>query len=147
MSPPRERPRQVAAVCYRQSSEVEFLLVRTFDGKWTFPKGQIDRGMSEVEAAETEAFEEAGAAGPIEHTPFASYVYTKGDPNDSDAPEIEVHAYLMKVRTTHAPLEQHRRPQWFTPEAAKTALAEGRIGKYARELARVIDQALLRIAS
>lgn len=146
MSPPRERPLQVAAVCYRKAQgQLELLLVRTLDGRWTFPKGQIDHGMSEVEAAEAEAFEEAGAAGPVEHHPLTSYVYTKGNPNDSDTLEIQVNAYLMQVRTLTTPLEPHRDPQWFSPQAARDALAEGRIGKYAREMARVIDAAVARV--
>ena len=57
--PPREdnQYRQAAAVCYRRTPKGPvFLLVRTFDGKWTFPKGQIDFGMTESEAAENEAY-------------------------------------------------------------------------------------------
>lgn len=147
MSPRREElPRQVAAVCYRQTDErPQFLLVRTFDGKWTFPKGQIERGMSECEAAETEAFEEAGATGPVEHEPFTSYVYAKGNSGNPEPFEVEVHAYLMAVRKAYPPQETFRNPQWFAPQAAKEALAEGRIGKYAREFARVIDAAVERL--
>jgi len=140
------RYRQVAAVCYRKKNgAVEFLLVRTFDGKWTFPKGQIDRGMSEVEAAEAEAFEEAGAAGPLEHDPFTSYIYIKGNGADGEPNEVEVNAYLLAVRSAHEPQEKFRTPGWFSPAAAKEALGEGRVGKYAREFARVIDAAVTRL--
>lgn len=148
MSPRREElPRQVAAVCYRETpGGPEFLLVRTFDGKWTFPKGQIDRGMSEREAAEAEAFEEAGATGPIERESFASYIYAKGNAGNPEPYEVEVRAYLMEVRKSYLPKETFREPQWFRPATAKEALAEGRIGKYAREFARVIDQAIQRLS-
>ena len=142
MSPRRENTfLQVAAVCYRPTSHgPAFLLVRTFDGKWTFPKGQIDDGMSEVEAAENEAWEEGGVTGRVEHEPLTSYHYSKG--GNADGTEIEVNAYLMEVLEARPPLEPHRDPQWFFPEAAKEALAEGRITKYARELARVINLAV-----
>ena len=52
---------QVAAICYRRSQfSIEFLLVNTSSGKWTFPKGRISQEMSPWEAAEQEALEEAG---------------------------------------------------------------------------------------
>ena len=142
MSPRRENtPLQVAAVCYRPTSRgPAFLLVRTLDGKWTFPKGQIDDGMSEVEAAENEAWEEGGVTGRVRHKPLTSYLYTKGGNSNGD--EIEVNVYLMEVLEARPPLEPHRDPRWFFPQEAKEALAEGRITKYARELARVVDLAV-----
>src|SRR5215467_389770 len=40
-------PLQVAAVCYRLDGDsVEFLLVNTSSGKWTFPKGRINPSLS-----------------------------------------------------------------------------------------------------
>ena len=57
------RPDQVAAVCYRhKGSSVQFLLVNTGGGKWTFPKGCVDPQLSAIEAASREAAEEAGGA-------------------------------------------------------------------------------------
>ena len=45
-------PVQVAAVCYRvRGSFLEFLLVNTSAGKWTFPKGRIVPGLSGSESA------------------------------------------------------------------------------------------------
>lgn len=148
MTPRRGKPpRQVAAVCYRSTPDgPRFLLVRTFDGKWTFPKGQIDFGMTEVEAAENEALEEAGVKGAIEPESFASYVYSKGNGENPQPLEIEVNAYLMAVHETRPPLEAFRNPAWFAPAAAKEALSEGRVTKYARELARVVDLAVARLA-
>jgi len=147
MTPRRERLRQVAAVCYRRTDEgLLFLLVKTYDGKWTFPKGQIEPGMTDSRAAENEAFEEAGASGGIETQPFASYVYAKGNSENPASNEVEVDAYLLDVRETSPPMEGHRQPQWFASAAVKEALAEGRIGKYARELARVVDAAVERLA-
>ena len=146
MTPRREKLRQVAAVCYRPTAVGPlFLLVRTFDGKWTFPKGQIDAGMSEPEAAQNEAFEEAGVSGRIESEPFSTYLYTKGNEGNPAPLEIEIRAYLLAVREQRPPPESFRQPEWFDPEAAKEALREGRIEKYARELARVVDLAVARL--
>ena len=58
-------PLQVAAVCYRRRGpSVEFLLVNTNGGgKWTFPKGDPEPSLSHSQAAEREAWEEAGVRG------------------------------------------------------------------------------------
>lgn len=148
MSPRREdEPRQVAAVCYRHTPQgAIFLLVKTLDEKWTFPKGQIDSGMTEVEAAENEAFEEAGVTGAMETEPFAEYHYVKGNGKNSDGPEIAVNAFLLAVSEAKPPMEDWRDPEWFHPQEAKHALAEGRSERYAAELARVVDLAVARLA-
>src|SRR5215831_18993078 len=71
-------PVQVAAVCYRETGlSVEFLLVNTSSGKWTFPKGRLCPALSPSESAAREAWEEAGVHGRIEETHFGHYLDTK----------------------------------------------------------------------
>jgi 8-oxo-dGTP pyrophosphatase MutT (NUDIX family) len=67
---------EVAAVCYRWRDDgIEFLLVRTRSGgRWTFPKGSAEPGLTHAQAAALEAFEEAGVHGRIEEASFAKYV-------------------------------------------------------------------------
>ncbi len=65
---------QVAAVCYRTGTlGIEFLLVRTRGGRWIFPKGGVEAGLTQAQSAALEAFEEAGVHGRIEEMPFARY--------------------------------------------------------------------------
>ena len=65
---------QVAAVCYRTGTRgIEFLLVRTRGGRWIFPKGGVEAGLTQAQSAALEAFEEAGVHGRIEEMPFARY--------------------------------------------------------------------------
>jgi len=73
-------PLQVAAVCYRRNGQlIEFLLVNTNGGgKWTFPKGDPEPAMSHRQAAEREAWEEAGVRGHIESRHFHLYLHSKG---------------------------------------------------------------------
>ena len=53
---------QAAAVCFRvQNRRIEFLLVQTGGGRWTFPKGSAEPGLTRAQAAALEAFEEAGS--------------------------------------------------------------------------------------
>src|SRR5512135_46693 len=69
---------QVAAVCYRVGRKgVEFLLVETRGGRWTFPKGGAEPGLTHAQSAALEAFEEAGVHGRIEETAFTQYVRPK----------------------------------------------------------------------
>ena len=59
---------QAAAICYHiVDGEIEYLLVRTTGGRWTFPKGTIKVNEDMWFTAKREAFEEAGAIGDIEH--------------------------------------------------------------------------------
>jgi 8-oxo-dGTP pyrophosphatase MutT (NUDIX family) len=140
---------QVAAVCYRvRSAGIEFLLVRTRgSGRWTFPKGSAEPGLTHAQAAALEAFEEAGVHGRIEEVSFASYVRRKsGDSRKSAASKKQaVNAHLCEVTRMETPLECDRNPTWFSPEKAKRCLGEDRVADYAAELGRVIDRAVARI--
>jgi 8-oxo-dGTP pyrophosphatase MutT (NUDIX family) len=141
----RSLPLQVAAVCYRKrAGTIEFLLVNTNGGnKWTFPKGSIEARLSHSQAAEREAFEEAGAMGIIEPRHFHLYIHSKGvfwQPQGVQ--EYVVKAFLMEVTRTQKPLEGTRNPTWYSAEEARKILAHGREVKYAAELRIVIDRAL-----
>jgi len=52
---------------------IEFLLVQTRGGRWIFPKGGVERGLTRAQSAALEAFEEAGVHGRIEAAAFARY--------------------------------------------------------------------------
>ena len=139
---------QVAAVCYRcVGPSPRFLLVRSSSGKWTFPKGHREPGLSASEVAALEAEEEAGVVGRVETKPFGSYIHRKRSLRNWDSDEIRVLAFLLEVRRTSDPEERHRSPRWFTPDAAKERLARHRSPRYHRHLLRVIDRALHLIES
>ena len=143
--PQKEIHRRVAAVCYRRTpSGPEFLLVRTWDGEWTFPKGMIDEGFTETQAAELEAWEEGGVRGQIEPQPFTDYIHAV---KKSSAAEVHVTAYLLEVLSEEPPPETHRKPRWFAPAAAKQALAKGRSATRALQFERIIDLATKKISA
>jgi len=135
---------QVAAVCYRvRGDSIEFLLVQTRGGRWTFPKGSAEPGLTHAQAAALEAFEEAGVHGRIEEAAFAKYVRRKnGDPKRSG--ELTVSAHLCEVSRLDPPQEPNRKRTWFSIEKAKLSLRENR-GPDGTELARVVDRAVVRI--
>ncbi len=140
---------QVAAVCYQiRGNAIEFLLVRTNSGHWTFPKGGTEPGLTHAQAAALEAFEEAGVHGRIEEASFAQYVRRKrADARTGRSTEKErsVSAHLCEVLRLDSPQEPNRDPTWFSAEKAKRRLREDRPPNFGAELARVVDLAVARI--
>lgn len=138
---------QVAAVCYRIGNNgIEFLLVQTRRGRWTFPKGSVESGLTHAQAAALEAFEEAGVHGRIEETAFARYIRTTpGYNRHSSEIEIVIHAHLCEVSRQVRPEEENRNPRWFSAEKAKRRLREDRATDYGDDLAQIVDRAVARI--
>ncbi|HXZ33624.1 MAG TPA: NUDIX domain-containing protein [Terriglobales bacterium] len=135
---------KVAAVCYRiRPSGIQFLLVQTKRGRWTFPKGSVEPGLTHAQSAALEAFEEAGVHGRMEEATFTRYVHQKGC--NSSFPEIEVSAHLCEVSRLEPPPEPGRNRTWFPIEKAKERLREGRKLDDGAELARVVDRAVARV--
>jgi len=146
--PQHALPLQVAAVCYRRrGSLLEFLLVNTNGGgKWTFPKGDPETTLSHSQAAEREAWEEAGVRGSIESRHFCLYLHSKGVFwKPPGVREFVIKAFLLEVELVEEAQEATRNPTWFSAEEAKKILAKGREVKYARELQAVVDRALEKI--
>ena len=139
---------QVAAVCYRmRGGKVEFLLVRTRgSGRWTFPKGSAEPGLTHAQAAALEAFEEAGVHGRMEEASFTSYSRKPAAAGKSSAGKDTVLAHLCEVTRLEAPQEYDRAPTWFSPELTKRSLREERHPGYAASMSRVVDRAVARIS-
>ena len=145
-SPSNLRRVHVAAVCYRvRGGEPEFLLVRTRNGHWTFPKGRVDHDATNADAAAREAYEEAGVRGSVESVPFVCYRHCKPGRLGSHRQVILVEAYLFKVKRLAPPLEEYRDPTWFSVPEAKRRLKKFRTSAFADEVISVIDQATERI--
>src|ERR1700691_4089209 len=107
---------QVAAVCYRLHDDaIELLLVRTRgSGRWTFPKGSAEPGLTHAQAAAVEAFEEAGVHGRIEELPFARYISRKPGDRRNARRSLQVSAHLCEVRRLANPKESNRNRTWFS---------------------------------
>src|SRR5882672_12952424 len=137
---------QVAAVCYRmRGADIEFLLVQTRGGRWTFPKGSSEPGLTHAQAAALEAFEEAGVHGRMEEASFARYIRhrrreARSAVGKSAEKESAVNAHLCEVLRLVPPQELGRNPTWFSPEKAKRLLQENRTPDFGRELTRVVDR-------
>src|SRR6266851_4549163 len=142
----RRQSEQVAAVCYRiRNSGIEFLLVSTRKGRWTFPKGGVELDLTLAQTAALEAFEEAGVHGRIEEEPFVRYSRRKGESVKRSGGNVVVYAFLCEVLQLGTPQELNRNRTWFSPEKAKSRLREGRTADNGAELARAVDRAVVRI--
>jgi 8-oxo-dGTP pyrophosphatase MutT (NUDIX family) len=142
---------QVAAVCFRvRRGAVEFLLVQTRgSGRWIFPKGSAEPGLTHAQAAAIEAFEEAGVHGRIEETAFVRYVCRRQSARRklgrSAAKSLVVSAHLCEVLRLCNPKEPNRNRTWFSIEETVQHLREGRKKEDGEEFARVVRQAVARI--
>jgi 8-oxo-dGTP pyrophosphatase MutT (NUDIX family) len=142
---------QVAAVCYRvRGGVIEFLLVQTGKGRWIFPKGSVEPGLTHAQAAALEAFEEAGVHGRMEEACFTRYLRRKrpkvrDSAVKSSRKDLPVNAHLCEVLRLVPPQEPNRNPSWFSAEKAKRRLQEDRAPDFGAELANVIDRAVARI--
>jgi 8-oxo-dGTP pyrophosphatase MutT (NUDIX family) len=130
------------------------LLVQTRGGRWIFPKGGVEAGLTQAQSAALEAFEEAGVHGRIEEMPFSRYRIGRGkgksggkerDGRGSAGGDESVTAHLCEVSYLEAPQEAYRNPTWFPPEKAKRRLLEDRAAALGEELAALVDRAVARI--
>ncbi len=134
---------KVAAVCYRlRPSGIQFLLVQTRRGRWTFPKGHVEPGLTHAQAAALEAFEEAGVHGRMQEAPFAHYALPRD--RKASAP-IRISAHLCEVSRLESPPEPGRNRTWFPPESAKQRLRERRKPDESAPMVRVLERAVTHI--
>jgi len=135
------KPTQSAAVCYRVSKKkIEFLLVQSSGKRWIFPKGHIEETEDSWEAAQREAFEEAGASGEINKKQLTTFVHLKQDMKTRGI-EILLAAHLLKVVSTQTTKEKGRKPTWYSFDDALSVFAKDRPSKYYNEYKRVLELA------
>jgi len=137
---------KVAAVCYRiGDAGIEFLLVRTGSGHWTFPKGSVEPGLTHAQAAALEAYEEAGVHGRMEEAAFTRYTLGKRSRARPGARSLPINAHLCEVLRLSRPQESGRNRTWFSPAEAKHRLREDRASSDGAEMAGLVDRAVRRI--
>ena len=115
---------QFGALCWRvKNDKVQVLLITSRRRKrWIMPKGWPMDGATPVEAAEREAWEEAGVEGRAKPICIGLYSYIKELDGDERLPCV-VAVFPVKVRSTASdwPEKSARRRKWFSlKEASKT---------------------------
>lgn len=126
---------QVAALCLRDGAQgEELLLIQTLTRKlWMIPKGWPMDGLSLAEAAEQEAWEEAGVRGQIAPSPMGAFTYTK---IKSSGLPVQCRAQVFRLDVTRCsdsfPEAHKRTRRWVTPSQAASMVQNP-------QLARLLD--------
>jgi 8-oxo-dGTP pyrophosphatase MutT (NUDIX family) len=115
-------PRQAAAIPVRQTDDgvVQVCLIRRkTSAKWGIPKGYIERGDTDVQAALAEAYEEAGLNGRVKGDSVGTYEYEKGPL------ALTVTVYVMEVLEERTPWREMRwrERRWCSIEEAGALLS------------------------
>lgn len=110
--------KQSGCVVFRKNkkiSAIEILLVQKVEGEgWGFPKGGVQKDMTESESAVKETFEEAGVKGKLGKR-LGEYIYRK------DGKDQIVYLYPMRVNKEFEewPEMKIRRRKWVSVDEAK----------------------------
>lgn len=122
----REVRTQFGALCFRRrGGEIQILLITSrATRRWVLPKGWPMPGMSPVEAAEREAWEEAGVKGRICNQCMGIFSYQKL--TDDGALPCVVALFPLKVAdlAKNYPERRERERKWFTLEKAAAKVDE-----------------------
>ena len=123
----REVLTQFGALCYRRKGrDTQVLLITSRETRrWVVPKGWPMPGLTPVEAAEREAWEEAGVRGRISTRCLGIYSYTKVLDTGHGLPCV-VALFPLKVLVLEKtfPERRERQRKWFSPEAAAARVEE-----------------------
>ncbi|MDA9208490.1 NUDIX hydrolase [Octadecabacter sp.] len=118
---------QFAALCYRiKDDKLQFCIVTSRrSGRWIIPKGWPMHGETPMEAAATEAYEEAGVRGKIKSRPIGVYSYYKVRPKEDELPCIAV-VYPLRVKRvlTKWPEKKQRQRKWVSRKKAAQMVDE-----------------------
>jgi 8-oxo-dGTP pyrophosphatase MutT (NUDIX family) len=122
---------QFAALCYRiKNDKVQFCLVTSRrSGRWIVPKGWPMNGQTPMDAAATEAFEEAGVRGKIEPRPIGVFSYYKVH-SKNELPCIAV-VYPLKVKKVLRTWPEHkeRNRKWLSRKKAAALVDDAELSQ------------------
>lgn len=122
------KPRkQVAALPYAKVKGVTKVMLVTSreTGRPVLPKGWPEKSLSDPEAAEREAFEEAGLKGKIAKKPVGTYDYVKIiGPGFTLPCTVAVYPLQIRKHLKTWPEMAERERLWLTAEEAASRVAE-----------------------
>lgn len=128
---------QVAALCWRRNGngKIRILLISSRDtGRWVIPKGWPMRRRTHAEAAEREAFEEAGVQGELVHESIGLYSYVKHlDKRRSIDCVVQVYPLHVTSRLKEYPESRQRRSKWLSRRKAAQSVREPELKRLIRD--------------
>jgi len=120
---------QYAALCYRPAADgkaVEVLVITSRDsGRWVIPKGWPMKKKKPFEAAEIEAWQEAGIRGKAKKKPIGRYTYLKWL-DDGDVAPCTVEVFAVEVTEIEQDFKERgqRVLDWVSPAEAAHRVRE-----------------------
>jgi 8-oxo-dGTP pyrophosphatase MutT (NUDIX family) len=118
---------QYGALCWRlHSDSVQVLLITSRDtGRWVIPKGWPMSGKTPWEAAEIEAWEEAGVTGQIDQSELGTVSYLKKKTFRGDIP-VRMHVFALEVEDLcdSFPEKHQRKRKWMSVDQAASCVRE-----------------------
>jgi len=133
---------QYGALPYRiVDGKVEVLLVTSRGtGRWVIPKGWPMKGRKPHEAAQREAYEEAGLVGNVGTAEIGSFEYGKRlSPRLTVTCTVRVFPLDVDRQLDKWPESKQREARWFPVEDAASAVQEPELGNLIRWLPDMID--------
>ncbi len=122
---------QFAALCYRvKNDKLQFCLITSRrSGRWIVPKGWPMNGQTPMDAAATEAYEEAGVRGKILPRPIGVFSYYKVRSED-ELPCIAV-VYPLRVKKVLRtwPERKERTRKWVSRKKAAAMVDDVELGQ------------------
>lgn len=111
---------QFAALCYRiKDDKLQFCIVTSRRSKrWIVPKGWPMHGETPMDAAATEAFEEAGVRGKIYPRPIGVFSYYKIRSQDELPCMAVVYPLKVKKILKRWPEDRERERKWVSRKKA-----------------------------
>lgn len=125
---------QAGAICLRKingQERVEVLLIGSLrNGRWGIPKGHVEPCETSRDAAQREAFEEAGIKGTAMEPVVGSFTYTKdGSPFRY---RVAVHLVHVIEIARDFPEKDRRRTKWVPIDMACREVAQLALGQIMR---------------
>jgi 8-oxo-dGTP pyrophosphatase MutT (NUDIX family) len=125
--PKQAAKKQIAALPYRKHGDgIEVLLITSRETRrWVIPKGWPMRNKADFNAAQQEAFEEAGIEGKMSKKSMGSYIYNKRK-KSGRTQLIQVTVYAMEVSRLldKWPEQGQRNRRWFAVNEAVELVQE-----------------------
>ncbi|MEM9140417.1 MAG: NUDIX domain-containing protein [Pseudomonadota bacterium] len=122
---------QVGVLAYTDDRQIVIVTSRR-TGRWVFPKGSIDAGMTPEQAAEQEALEEAGLIGRIDQPPIGCYVTPKIRPPLIWTVEVTLYPMRIDEILDDYPELSQRTRRFVTLTEAEGLLSEAAMTDLAR---------------
>lgn len=134
---------QAGVLAYRVlAGQIQVALVTSRDtGRWIIPKGYIDGDATPAEAAEREAYEEAGVTGIINSSiPLGTYTYFKRLGSGATQPAtVEVYLLRVQKQLKKWPEKGERKLSWMPAGEALQLIEEPGIVPLLRRLMELED--------